>query len=277
MSEEKRILVIEDHKETCRVYARTLGNKGFLAETAFNIEEARNRILEKTYHVALIDIMLGGQDDMKNTDGIAILKILKELNEGTVAIVLSAHSDTQLIADTLQEHGAKRFIAKQKIAEEGGLKLLINEVNSASKAAKFRYFGSKENILSFLAGKTDERAWVSNCLITLKPSEGYVGLREFFKNFLNIYLPLIPLKASNEYLPLLSTPPLLHGSLWSKALGKPVEILVSRGHEDCISLAVSAGISFDQDSLIKKIEKCRLTGCLFEDKSRQRSDFEYKL
>jgi len=272
MAEEKRILVIEDERVLCEVYARALRQKGFVVDTAYDLTDGLRRLSERTYHVAMVDLGLTSPKDIENADGLAILKALQDQSEGTVPIVVSKTFNTQLAADTLQRYGAMWFVAKAMLSREG-LPKLTEEVTEALAHCQLRRYGERDDVLSFLAGKADIEIWIGHCLERLKPAGGYRGLKRFMEGFLDDLGPLLPLKNSDEYLPLVGDAPLLHGHLWSKANARALEFFVTRESKDCKTLAEAAGITWESERKLKEYMKARLIGYFFSDPFHQRNDF----
>src|SRR4051812_5169300 len=109
MNNAKRIILIEDTPSARDNFATALRGSGYDVDTAADLLEAKRRLLDRTYHVALVDIYLGGPDNFANEEGRVVLDFLDELGEGTVPVVVSATHRPQLTADLFQVHGAKLF------------------------------------------------------------------------------------------------------------------------------------------------------------------------
>jgi two-component system response regulator (stage 0 sporulation protein F) len=79
--------------------------KGYEVETIQNGFEAIERIKEKYFDIALIDIKMPGMN------GVDILKELKKLSLGTAKIIMTAFTKDKLVHEAKQE-GAMAVISK---------------------------------------------------------------------------------------------------------------------------------------------------------------------
>jgi two-component system, OmpR family, response regulator len=79
-----RILVIEDDPETGKQLVQSLAANGYSVDLAANGNEGLSRALTSEYAVMMIDRMLPG------TDGIAIIRRLRESGIATPALIISA-------------------------------------------------------------------------------------------------------------------------------------------------------------------------------------------
>ena len=232
-----RVLHLDDEEGFIRDYGDFLRLKGFAVDGAQTLSEALNLADRKTYHVALIDIILDRQD-AANREGLKLVMRLNELDEGTVPVVASRTEDTQLSADVVQRYGAKRFLAKYAVEQEG-LRVLYDAIARASEECTLHPFGVAENRST---GKLENKSaidyilnfeqtsahWMDSCLHLLRPKGGYGALRDFLNAFLTPWSPLLPLRGAREYLAIDQSQPLLTGDFWSKAIGEAVSLVVCR-------------------------------------------------
>ena len=84
MSNEYRILVVDDEKDLCEILQFNLVSEGFEIEVAYSGEEALNKPLE-SFDLLLLDVMMGGMSGFKLAD-----KIRKELGLSVPIIFLTA-------------------------------------------------------------------------------------------------------------------------------------------------------------------------------------------
>src|SRR5438876_98719 len=127
METKPRILVVEDIKSYRDTWVAVLSREGFKVDGAGTVEEAKAAADRCSYHVAVIDIMLEG-DDRSNRDGIEVVRYLRWLREDTQPLVLSAQDDTTLVRDLLREYGAIDYLSKKDFKETGkGNALLIEK------------------------------------------------------------------------------------------------------------------------------------------------------
>jgi CheY-like chemotaxis protein len=228
-----RVLVVEDDLDASGHFARALREQGYAVDIANDLKAAVNLINAKTYHGALVDIMLAGERDRTNRDGLQVLRRLAEMNEGTRSIVLSGQYEPQLSADTLQEYKAAQYLDKGNIRQQG-TKLITEKMAEVLRDVRLLRYGrrggkSKEEIgvLTFLSGgSTEEAMWIDRCLRSLKPAGGYAGLRQFFETFCEPLLPLLPATATAAPMSINTDHRVAVGDFWSKALGQAISLRV---------------------------------------------------
>lgn len=72
MSKEEKILIVEDDHPVRELYAEVLRDEGFSVEEAVDGQSGLAKILENSYDLILLDIML------PRFDGLSILKTIKK-------------------------------------------------------------------------------------------------------------------------------------------------------------------------------------------------------
>ena len=79
-----RLLIVEDEKQICDAVAKSLYDAGYEVDTCYDGEEALEYILTENYDLIVLDLNLPGMDGME------ILKELRQSNEETKVLILSA-------------------------------------------------------------------------------------------------------------------------------------------------------------------------------------------
>jgi len=286
MFDKKRILVVEDEEDLRVPYKRSLERRGFSVDEAIDLDTALSLINMKTYHVAFVDLMLGGRG-VFNMDGLKILQQLHELDEGTITIVLSSQTDTQISADTLQEYGATRYIKKDIISDDLGK--LGEVVQQAVEKCQLLTFGKEakgregveRSALVFIAGGVgNEKYFVDKCLRVFKPKGGYNELEAFVHSFLVRLTPLMPpTDHPSEYYIFDESAGLLHGSFWSKAIGKPIFLVIGNQNkqEDLLAGKVKPHWREEEEIREARYEHRNLCGLVFKLHDLERSAFLRKI
>jgi len=107
MTEKKtRILILEDDLSSQQYYA-IIFDEIYLADIVSNVADAKARLAESYYDVAVIDISLPGEEN-----GIDFIRYLNHLDgKKPVAIALTAHAFPQHKRDAL-DAGAMEFFTK---------------------------------------------------------------------------------------------------------------------------------------------------------------------
>jgi CheY-like chemotaxis protein len=280
---KSRILVVEDIDNARSTYCGVLQKEGYLVDGAGNLEEALNRIESRTYHVAVVDIMLAGEHDKNNRDGLIVLNKIKDARyeirsgnatsfTGTRSIALTGQDDPQLAAELVIQYGVNDYIDKDKyifsFADE-----LINRVKSQVKEGKINLY-AKERVISFLAGTGNDASWVDLTLRMFKVKGGYTGLERFFSALCDPIAPLVPRKDAQDPTIVNKEMSIVIGEFWSKALALPIMLVA--GKVDVIDeLIQSKKIpELEPDNLLATHSGQGLTGQIFELKNISRAGFK---
>ena len=106
-----RLFIVEDEKEICDTVAKSLYDAGYEVDTCYDGEEALAGILTENYDLVVLDLNLPGMDGME------ILKELRQENEETKVLILSARGQ---IADKVEalDAGADDYLTKPFSVEE---------------------------------------------------------------------------------------------------------------------------------------------------------------
>ena len=86
MSEQPRILVVDDEKGMRELLQYLLSGEGYNVELAESAAEALTKIEQEPFHLVLTDIK------MPRMDGLQMLQRIKELDQQVVVIVMTAYS-----------------------------------------------------------------------------------------------------------------------------------------------------------------------------------------
>ena len=121
MRDEKRIIVVEDDLDINDLIAYNLRKEGFSVEQVFDGQEARQKLRNEDFTIAIIDIMLPGED------GTELCREIKGSGHParTFVIMVSAKSSPQ---DKLYAHilGADCYFTKP--FNVGELMSMVHEI-----------------------------------------------------------------------------------------------------------------------------------------------------
>jgi len=144
--DKNKILVVDDNLELAEMVAQLLVHYGFRVSTAPDGRTAIEKLLTESPEVVLLDL------NLPDMPGGEVLKKIKETNNNTAVIILTAYGGEQVAVD-LMKAGAEDFISKPFDNE-----LLINAVKEAFKIReahiedkKLVRFSSFEKFFPFLA------------------------------------------------------------------------------------------------------------------------------
>jgi DNA-binding NtrC family response regulator len=119
MSEAKpQLLVVDDEQDTCANLADIFTDLGYEVDVAYDGFSALERVKQKTYDIALLDLKMPGMD------GLELFKRIKEISHGTVAIVVTAYATSET-ARKILDAGAWRIMPKP--VDFSALLLQVNE------------------------------------------------------------------------------------------------------------------------------------------------------
>jgi putative two-component system response regulator len=99
-----RILIVDDDEQITRLMTRLLGGD-YVCEVASNVAEARQRLGENQFELALIDVNMPGES------GLDLLAHLRAEHPQVAALMVTGMDDRQLAA-TVLENGAYGYIVK---------------------------------------------------------------------------------------------------------------------------------------------------------------------
>jgi DNA-binding NtrC family response regulator len=105
MTEQARILVIDDEESIRKSLAAVLEEKGYLVDTAENGKEAIEKAKTRLYNLALIDIRL------QDMDGVQLLTAFKETVPKTVKIIITGYPSLENAIEAVNK-GADAYIIK---------------------------------------------------------------------------------------------------------------------------------------------------------------------
>ncbi|MCE9562840.1 MAG: response regulator [Planctomycetes bacterium] len=99
------VLVVDDDRDTCRNLADILTDMGYRVDTAPDGPSALELVRQNPYDVALLDFKMPGMN------GLELYREVKKLRAGTVAIIVSAYTNTATKEEALGA-GAWQVLAK---------------------------------------------------------------------------------------------------------------------------------------------------------------------
>jgi DNA-binding NtrC family response regulator len=99
------ILVVDDDVDTCRNLADILVDLGYLVDTAHDGPSALEKVWEKAYDIALLDLKMPGMD------GVSLYREIKRRRSGMVAIIVTAFASNETAQEALTA-GAWQILPK---------------------------------------------------------------------------------------------------------------------------------------------------------------------
>jgi two-component system, NtrC family, response regulator HydG len=127
----KRILIIDDDIDMCKLLSHFLQRKGFETDNAQAGKKGLEKFKENKFDVVLCDFRLG------DIDGRKVLEEVKKIDSQAVVIIITGYSDVKMAVEVMR-HGAFDYITKPLIPEEviAVIKTGLAELNSLPEALK---------------------------------------------------------------------------------------------------------------------------------------------
>lgn len=139
-----RILIVEDERALCDTLVKSLKQKGYEVDACYDGDSALDWLLTEKYDLLLLDLNLPGRD------GMDLLKTLREQDQETRVLILSARSR---ISDKVEglDCGANDYLVKPFHLEE--LEARVRSLTRAQLCAARRGAALRGVVLRY--GKTD--------------------------------------------------------------------------------------------------------------------------
>ena len=102
----KKVLIVDDEPAICNMLKEFLTIKGYKVSTVLSAEEAMKKVKKEKPHVVLLDIRMPG------TDGIEVLKRIKEIDKNIPIVVMITAVNDNIVAKKCIEMGAADYITK---------------------------------------------------------------------------------------------------------------------------------------------------------------------
>lgn len=127
-----RILVVEDEKSLSRVLIKILEKNHYACESVYDGIEALEYLESGNFDVVLLDVML------PKLDGISVLKIMREKQDTTPVLILSAKGEIDDKVDGL-DAGANYYLTKPFETREllATLRAITRSTNATSTKLSF--------------------------------------------------------------------------------------------------------------------------------------------
>jgi DNA-binding NtrC family response regulator len=117
-----RVMVIDDENIVGKMIKASLEHDGYIVETFLNPKPALARLQEETFDVVITDLK------MKDMDGMAVLKTIKEESPDTKVIMITAFASMDAAVEAFRRNANDFFAKPVKIADlKACVKRLLNE------------------------------------------------------------------------------------------------------------------------------------------------------
>lgn len=132
MKNSARILVVDDEKDVCDIFKKTLTQEGYDVFTALDGESGIEIVKEKKPDIVLLDL------NMPKMGGIEVLQRIKEIDKNTVVIIITGYGSMDS-ARMAMRWGAFDYITKPidlnyvKAVVKDGIKMTLHAIADEMK------------------------------------------------------------------------------------------------------------------------------------------------
>ncbi len=276
MASIRNLLIVEDNTEWCLAYARAAVREGGVTvRTAADLDAAQDLIDEMQFAVAFVDIGLNAGDD-QNVDGLRVMAKIRAAGDNTSIVVVTGRSGRDVLpiaVDALKVYGAVEVAAKADIGPDRVGALLRKGLTEFER----RTGDARAAAIESLRGAVDPWRWDDQILRATGVRGGIAGLHGFLEQLLAQFVPLVP-RQTGRAADLDEPAGVVHGSYWSRAIGKPVVACFAsadRGRAE-LGLARSTGMFLDRyevDNVLAESTGHGLAGAVLGLKVSNRREF----
>jgi ActR/RegA family two-component response regulator len=242
-----RILVIDDDPSWQELLAESIEDAKavppheLMLQVARSFSEAEALLDRQHFHLAFVDLRL--KEDERELTGKRIAEKITRQDEGTCVVIATGHADVSTAITALREWNVLDFVLK----DEWDADKVAHLVRSGLAQSRLSYRSKYESSIDLLRGRQDIYSWLAATLSLFAPANEIDRPDRRLADFLNKLLdglhPLLPLAGASG-LQLDSARRIATAQFWSKALGGPLSLCMSRTRGfDC---ETGAGLGFNE-------------------------------
>ena len=208
-----RVLIVEDMHDISESFKFVVERAGYIVDVVDRKATAIRALKSKLYDVALVDLQL--KDDITHKGGLDVLDAINDLQDGTVAIVVSATQDIGEAVDSYRRKAAG-FIMKGNLKSKD----IVDAIEGALSKYRRSHFGDFPSLSAYLAEPDLVPIWESNVAATL--GCGVPAFQKLIWSAFSPYLPIIRKKNGSPSFVVDKTKGAITGAFWSKELGSAI-------------------------------------------------------
>ncbi len=226
-----RILVIDDDPSWQELLAESIEAANavppgeLMLQVARTFAEADALLDRQHFHLAFVDLRL--KEDERELTGKRIAEKITRKDEGTCVVIVTGHADVGTAITALREWNVLDFVLK----DEWDADKVAHLVRAGLAQARLSYRSKYESSVDLLRGPQDIYSWLAATLNLFAPANEVDRPDRRLADFLNKLLdglhPLLPAEGASG-LELDSARRIATARFWSKALGAPISLLMSR-------------------------------------------------
>jgi ActR/RegA family two-component response regulator len=228
---QNRILVIDDDPSWQELLSESIEASNAAPRSELSVRVARSfqeadALLDREhFHLAFVDLRL--KEDERELTGKRIAAKITRLDEGTCVVIVTGHADVNTAITALREWNVLDFVLK----DEWDAEKVMHLVRTGLSQSRLSYRSKYESSVDLLRGRQDIYSWLAGTLSLFAPANEIDRPDRRLADFLNKLLdglhPLLPL-AGAAGMQLDPARRIATVQFWSKALGSPISMCMSR-------------------------------------------------
>jgi ActR/RegA family two-component response regulator len=253
--ETARVLIVEDRQDYQKIFITIVGQRlKYEYKIAASVEECKELLRQFSFHIALVDLSLD-DNDHDNRDGFKVLDLIKQLDEGTQSMILTAYGKIKDVDRViLENYHLLGFIDKgdmdvQEVADriKDGAHKAHQEMQKPSRGMLDIRQILSEKPVEWLVSKIDGDA--------SEPSYHKIDeMESLLRRLLANFHPLLPKREQPELFLLERQMRVVRARFWSKMLGCAIEVWVgSYNSIESVTQLISESIILKQEGYEKRI------------------------
>lgn len=229
MAKKKRIFLVEDVLSVRKAYKSALELEGYSVTAAADVAEALHILEEQTFHVALVDIMLDGEKNTSNRDGVKIIARMNELNEGTLIIPVTGQRQKSFVRDSFKELGVFDFLDKNEDLDQKGWDYAISRIEAAISQSELDDTPEWSDLINTVLLPDEEKTFVSNVSVVTGGAHFDV-LKRTLCAAVREFQPLVGKRGISQSFSLDRDADEVVGEFWSKSHRRAVKFILRKAH-----------------------------------------------
>lgn len=231
MAKLNRILLVEDIPASRESYLAFLTEAGYAVTAVSCAEEAIAAADAVTFHLALVDIMLGGERNTSNRDGVEVIRYLSGLNEGTQTIPLTGQDKRSFVRDAFKELSVFDFLDKKEDIADKGWQYAVGIIEKAIAECEIDDTPNWSDLTGPLLANGEEQGFV-HMVSQRIPGAKLDVLQQQLPNCVRNLQPIKARLTDEMRFHWDDQRDAIIGEFWSKAVGKKVKIFLSGAELD---------------------------------------------
>lgn len=227
MAKKKRVLLVEDVASSRKAYKSRLELEGYSVTAAANLEDAKAAVDARTFHVALVDIMLDGPKNTANRDGVEVIKHINNLDEGTLVIPLTGQGQKSFVRDTFKELGVFDFLDKHEDITTKGWDFAVSRIEAAISRSELDDTPEWSDFVKNTLHPEEEQVLVSN-VSALTDGVKFEIFTRLLSAAIREFQPLVGVPGGDSAFSLNQAEDCVTGEFWSKSHGRAVSIQIRK-------------------------------------------------